>query len=154
MINERLTNVHLTIPGEPRGKERPRYSNKSKTMYTPTETKNYEKLIAITYKAAYGNLRFSKGEPLEICIWAYFSIPASDSTSTRLKKLREIIRPTKKPDWDNIGKIVADALNGIAYHDDAQIVDAVTRKFYSETPRLEIVIRAADKDLQRKEIGK
>lgn len=52
-----------------------------------------------------------------------------------------MIRPTKKPDWDNIGKIVTDALNGVAYHDDAQIVDAQVRKFYSKDPRVEIIIQ-------------
>ena len=53
------------------------------------------------------------------------------------------IRPTVKPDWDNIGKIVADALNKIAYYDDAQIVDSQTRKFYSDRPRVEILIQIA-----------
>lgn len=137
------TNIHITILGEPKGKERPRYSSKSKTVYTPVKTENYEKLIAGTYKAEYGNFRFSIGEPLEMRILAYIGIPASDAASTRLKKLRREIRPTKKPDWDNIGKIVADALNGVAYHDDAQVVDAITRKFYSDNPRVEIVIRPA-----------
>ena len=50
------------------------------------------------------------------------------------------IRPTKKPDWDNIGKVVSDSLNQIAYRDDAQIVDSQVRKFYSRLPRIEIII--------------
>lgn len=54
-------NIHITIPGEPKGKERPRYSSKSKTVYTPAKTENYEKLIADTYKAEYGDLKFSAG---------------------------------------------------------------------------------------------
>ena len=141
-------NIHITIPGEPKGKERPRYSSKSKTVYTPAKTENYEKLIADTYKAENGNLKFLAGEPLEMRILAYIGIPASDTASSRLKKLRKETRPTKKPDWDNIGKIVADALNGVAYHDDAQVVDAVTRKFYSDNPRVEIVIRPARREKQ------
>ena len=63
-------NIHITIPGEPKGKERPRYSSKSKTVYTPAKTENYEKLIADTYKAEYGNLKFLAGEPLEMRILA------------------------------------------------------------------------------------
>lgn len=51
-----------------------------------------------------------------------------------------LIRPTRKPDFDNIGKIICDALNGIAYRDDAQIVDALVRKFYSDTPRVIVEI--------------
>ena len=53
------------------------------------------------------------------------------------------IRPGKKPDWDNIGKVVTDSLNQIAYRDDAQVVDAQVRKFFSEQPRIEVTIQAA-----------
>jgi Holliday junction resolvase RusA-like endonuclease len=55
--------------------------------------------------------------------------------------LENIIRPTKKPDADNIAKIVCDALNGIAFLDDKQIVDARITKWYSDTPRIEIIIQ-------------
>lgn len=50
------------------------------------------------------------------------------------------IRPTKKPDFDNIGKVICDALNKIAYRDDSQIVDAQVRKFYSDRPRVVVTI--------------
>ena len=50
------------------------------------------------------------------------------------------MRPTKKPDWDNIGKIL-DAFNLIVWVDDAQIVDSRVRKLYSDRPR--IVVRVA-----------
>ena len=55
-----------------------------------------------------------------------------------------IIRPMKKPDFDNIGKIVCDALNDIAYHDDAQIVDAQVRKFFSDDPKVVVTIQEAE----------
>ena len=54
------------------------------------------------------------------------------------------IRPMKKPDFDNIGKIVCDSLNDIAYHDDAQIVDAQVRKFFSDDPRVVVTIQEAE----------
>lgn len=50
------------------------------------------------------------------------------------------IRPTKKPDLDNIMKCVTDALNEIAYQDDKQIVSASIEKYYSEEPRVEVAI--------------
>ena len=56
------------------------------------------------------------------------------------------IRPTKKPDWDNIGKIVCDSLNLVAYHDDSAVVDAQVRKFYSETPRVDVMIKVVGPD--------
>ena len=54
--------------------------------------------------------------------------------------LEKKIRPTKKPDWDNVGKVICDSLNGIAYRDDAQVVDSMVRKFYSEDPKVVVTI--------------
>lgn len=132
--------VKLVIPGEPKGKARPRYSAKIRRAYTPSETLNYEKRIKGLYQETYGDEMFPKDAPLDMRIKAFQRIPASDSLKLRAKKLCAEVRPTKKPDWDNIGKIVADALNKVAYHDDAQIVDAQIRKFYSDNPRVEITI--------------
>ena len=47
-------------------------------------------------------------------------------------------RPTKKPDIDNVIKIITDALNGIAYDDDAQIVSLSATKFYDENPHVDV----------------
>lgn len=70
-------------------------------------------------------------------------------TKSATKANRELmltgkIRPTVKPDWDNIGKLVSDALNGIAYDDDKSVVDAVVRKYYSDRPRTQITVCEAD----------
>lgn len=138
-----MDRVQLTIPLKPRGKERPRWSEKTKRMYTPAATTNYENLIKLIYRQSYGAQMFPRGVPLDIRIRAYYPILKSDTLAIRAKKLTGVIRPTVKPDWDNIGKIVADALNKIAYHDDAQIVDSQTRKFYSDNPRVEILIQIA-----------
>lgn len=51
-----------------------------------------------------------------------------------------LIRPTKKPDIDNITKAVLDALNKVAYKDDAAIVQFSVEKFYSDNPRVEVTI--------------
>lgn len=47
--------------------------------------------------------------------------------------------PWVKPDWDNIGKLGGDALNGYPWRDDAQIIDGRVRKHYGE-PRTEVEI--------------
>ncbi len=138
-----MDRVQLTIPLEPKGKERPRWSPKTQRMYTPETTTSYEDFIKLVYRQNYGAEMFPKGVPLDIRIRAYCPIPKSDTLTVRAKKMTGAIRPTVKPDWDNIGKIVADALNKIAYYDDAQIVDSQTRKFYSDRPRVEILIQIA-----------
>lgn len=71
---------------------------------------------------------------------AYLPIPKSKPKKWQRLALAGKIRPTKKPDFDNIGKIVADSLNGIAYRDDSAIVDGWVRKFYGEQPKLIVVL--------------
>ena len=87
-----------------------------------------------------GNAKFPDDAMLDMRIKAYYSIPKSKSKKMKALMLEGIIRPTKKPDMDNVVKIIADSLNNIAYRDDTQIVDCQCRKFYSDTPRVEVRI--------------
>ena len=49
--------------------------------------------------------------------------------------------PTKKPDADNIAKVICDALNGSAYHEDTQVVKLTVRKVYTEgEPKVRVEI--------------
>ena len=73
-------------------------------------------------------------------ITAYCGIPKSAGKKKRVDMMSQLILPTKKPDADNIVKVIADALNRVAYHDDAQIVRLNYRKVYDETPRVNVVI--------------
>ena len=63
---------------------------------------------------------------------------------------KQLLRPTKKPDMDNVVKIIADSLNQIAYRDDTQIVDCQCRKFYSDNPRVEVTIKEVKPDVEEK----
>lgn len=135
----------LTVPGEPQGKGRPRFARiGNKTIArTPDKTVIYENLIVTVYRQKYGDSRFLDNESLDLRIDAYFPVPASMSKKKREQMYEGIIRPAKKPDADNIIKVVADSLNGIAYRDDAQIVECRLAKYYSDHPRLEIIILKA-----------
>lgn len=127
--------IKLTIPGKPLGKQRPRVMRNGHT-YTPDKTVNYETLVKQLYIEKYFQKQLSG--PIKATITAYMPIPKSES-KVRKGKMREgKIRPTKKPDWDNIGKIITDALNGLAYDDDKQIVDARVIKLYGDQPRVEV----------------
>ncbi len=135
--------VSFTVLGEPKGKQRPKFTTAGKfpRAVTPAQTVNYENLVKIEYQRQCGTFMFDAKVPLEMHIYAYLSIPKSVSNKKRSLMLQGKIRPTKKPDWDNIGKIVADSLNKIAFYDDAQVVDSIVRKYYSENPRIEIIIK-------------
>lgn len=126
--------------GEPKGKGRPRFSTKTGHAMTPKDTVNYETLVHMEYMNQCGNAKFPDDAMLDMRIKAYYSIPKSKSKKMKALMLEGIIRPTKKPDMDNVVKIIADSLNNIAYRDDTQIVDCQCRKFYSDTPRVEVRI--------------
>lgn len=127
--------LRLTIPGEPMGKQRPRHGNGF--TYTPQKTVNYETLVKELFTIS-GQKKL--GHELWVDIKAYFPIPKSTSKTKAEQMRREIIRPTKKPDTDNIAKIILDALNKLAYDDDSQVIDLRVQKYYSDNPRVEIVI--------------
>jgi Holliday junction resolvase RusA-like endonuclease len=135
--------IKFSVLGPPHGKGRPKFStiNGHVNARTPDETMVYENLIRMEYKRQCGTRKFEAGTMLDLRILAYYAIP--ESASKKKKKAMEAgeIRPTKKPDADNILKVVADSLNNIAYRDDAQIVDTQIRKFYSQNPRLEVIIQ-------------
>lgn len=138
---ERIT---FSIPGKPFGKQRPRVVRRGNfsTAYTPDETISYENLVKVMYQQAAKGKRFPDDAMLDIRIIAYYGIPKSVSKKKRREMLENKIRPAKKPDWDNIGKIICDALNDVAYRDDASVVYAQVEKFYSENPRVDVTINA------------
>ena len=140
--------VRFTVPGEPKGKGRPRFAKRGNYVktYTPDETAVYENLVTMCYKSSAHGAFFDSGVPICVVVDAFFSIPASVSKKKRQEMLWNNIRPTKKPDCDNIGKVVYDALNKIAFYDDSQIVIGLVRKFFSDTPRLEVEISTTDED--------
>lgn len=143
MDGDDMQSIRFSIPGSPFGKQRPRVVNKGKfsTAYTPKETVNYENLVKVMYQEAAKGKRFRDDDMLDVRIIAYYEIPKSTSKKRRKLMLEHQIRPTKRPDFDNIGKIICDSLNKLAYRDDSAIVDAQVRKFYSDKPRVDVVIK-------------
>ena len=122
--------VKFNVFGKPRGKQRPRLCSVGgrNIVYTPKQTIEYEKLIKASYIVS-SKVFFERNIPIEINILAYFFHKSS------------IEFATKKPDADNIIKIVLDALNKVAFYDDAQVSKICFEKRYSKMPRLEITIQ-------------
>ena len=147
-MDEEIRQIKFSIAGQPFGKQRPKFSragNYVKT-YTPNETVSYENLVKLMYQQAAEGKLFSEDAMLDVRIIAYYEIPKSISKKKRKAMLEHKIRPAKKPDWDNVGKIVCDSLNKVAYRDDSAVVDAQVRKFYSENPRVDVTIRVIGAD--------
>lgn len=137
-----LSKISFTVPGKPFGKQRPRVISNGRfsTAYTPKETVAYENLVKFYYQTEAKGDRFPDDAVLRVEIAAYYEIPKSTSKSKKEAMLTYKVRPTKKPDIDNVTKAICDSLNLIAYHDDSAIVDAVVKKYYSTEPRVEVCI--------------
>jgi len=141
----------FTVPGEPRGKGRPRFRAwidpkdplKKRILhqvYPDKETVAYEEHVKARYREQCKGVRFEAGAMLEIQIVAYLKIPKSETKAMKTAMEVGYIRPTKKPDCDNVLKMIADALNILAYKDDAQVVNCNVQKYYSHVPRVEVTI--------------
>ena len=128
------------IPGDPKGKGRPRFTRNGRT-FTPAETVRYESLVRACFTETYKGEPVEKGIPLRAHIMAFYPIPKSVSKSRAVNMESGFEFPTKVPDCDNVAKIILDALNGIAYHDDAQIVRLTVQKSYSREPRVSVTIQ-------------
>ncbi len=134
--------VNFSVMGEPQGKGRPRFARTRTGVitHTPEQTVIYENLVKLEYQRQCEGERFGDDEMLAMSIYAFYGMPKSASKKKKAQMLEGTIRPTKKPDLDNVLKVIADSLNGIAYKDDSQIVDTVVRKFYSAVPRVIVTI--------------
>ena len=138
--------IICTIPGKPFAKQRPRASRRGRftTVYTPKQTVDYENLVKYSYYEQNGDIMLDGALQAEIN--GVFPVPMSASKKQAEKMLNGDIHHTKKPDCDNMAKIVLDALNGIAYHDDSQIVDLRITKEYGENPHVSIKLREVKKE--------
>ena len=136
--------MKIIIPGEPQGKARARTVRCKNTVhsFTPEKTVLYENLVKTIYLREIAEFFGDSDNKIPLCvtILAYFSVPKSFSKAKRLDALNNIIRPTKKPDADNIAKVICDALNGVAYVDDTQVTELRVYKYYADVPRVEVEI--------------
>lgn len=132
-----MIRLRFDIPGKPGAKQRPRHT-KSGHTYTPDQTVNYENLVKMCFREKYPDFVPLDG-PIIMQVTANFPIPESWSKKKKMMALRHDIYPGK-PDWDNIGKIVSDALNGIAYKDDSQVMYCCVAKYYSSRPEVGVLI--------------
>lgn len=127
----------FTISGEPEGKARPRVTRNG--TYTPHKTQAYEKLVQMSFRTQCPGIFFGDA-PLCVYITASFAPPVKATKRKRSRMLSGEIRPTKKPDTDNIAKAICDALNGVAYRDDAQICCLTVQKKYAEMSAVSVRI--------------
>ena len=135
--------ITFEVPGEPRGKGRPRFTRDGRP-YTDSETRAYENKIVAYYRKALGAFRWSDTAFIRVKVTCYYQIPKSATKAATAAMQAGTILPSRKPDIDNVLKVVLDALNGVAYKDDSRVVGVEAEKIYSITPKLVIEMKGSE----------
>lgn len=135
--------IRFTIPGDPVAKGRPRATTigGKARMFTPAKTERFESKVAVFAQQAMAG-RAPLDQALVVRIEVWMPIPASWSGTKQRAAIAGQIRPTGRPDADNLAKAVTDGANGIVWCDDSRIVDLHVTKRYSPTPRVELMVAA------------
>lgn len=121
--------VTFRVEGKPRGKARTR--KYGRILVTPAQTVSHERQAAWEAKAAAGGMVFGQGVPLAVIIRAFMPRPKKGAKAFHIGA----------PDADNISKIILDALNGVLWHDDAQVVEVfASRRYSDEKPHVIVTV--------------
>ena len=133
--------IEFEILGKVKAKQSFRIS-KEGFKYTPADIKSYANWVRLSFMQKYPkhlpSIFFDK--PLMVEIDVDFMIPKSFSKKKQELAKDGFLRPTVKPDCDNISKNLCDAMNGFVFPDDKQIVSLIVRKWYSETEKVTVKI--------------
>ncbi|CUB44727.1 MULTISPECIES: RusA family crossover junction endodeoxyribonuclease [Bacillus] len=133
--------IQFTIYGEPVAQGRPRAATRNgmTRLYDPKKSRDFKQYV----KLAASDHRPSSllTGPLELRVKVYKSTLKSFSKKKAAEAEQGLLRPSKKPDVDNYIKGIKDGLNKVLWHDDSQIVDLHVSKYYSQNPRIEILVK-------------
>ncbi|WP_422447850.1 MULTISPECIES: RusA family crossover junction endodeoxyribonuclease [unclassified Endozoicomonas] len=128
-------NVIAFVNSIPKSKGRPRFT-RSGRCYTPAATRQAENEIRCLARL---QLKKMLAGPVGVLVVAVFPIPSSWSGTKAGQAQAGGIRPAVKPDFDNVAKLYCDALNGILWEDDRQIVDGRCIKVYGQQPGVLVI---------------
>jgi Holliday junction resolvase RusA-like endonuclease len=131
--------IVVELAGTPLGKGRPRFVRATGRAFTPEKTRNFESNLLLAAQDVMAGRPPIEG-PLCVRVEAHFPIPQSWSKKKQAGALLGVLRPTTRPDWENIAKML-DAFNKIVWIDDAQVVDGIIIKRYSDRPRLRVEVK-------------
>jgi Holliday junction resolvase RusA-like endonuclease len=139
-----MMQIHFQVEGDPKGKGRPRFSRVGNftKVYTDKQTLTYEAMIATFAKQAMGGTELLK-TPVSVFLYVRLPVPQSYPKKRREACLSGLEKPCKKPDIDNIAKTYLDAMNGIIFVDDTQVIDLHVKKLYSVVAGVDVMVMEA-----------
>jgi Holliday junction resolvase RusA-like endonuclease len=138
-LSEQMS-ITFEIPGKPQGKRRARFARAGHFVktYSDPQTVNYETFIREMFCLAHPGFVPLEGA-LDVEIKAFCGMPKASKKKRALMESGEL-RPAKKPEPDNIAKVVLDALTGLAFKNDSQVVRLEVEKWYAERERVGVSI--------------
>lgn len=133
--------VTIVLAGDPQAKGRARAYRVGNFIkhYTPEATRTYEGMIRTAAMDAMAGKSVIAG-PVEIQLTAIFAVPPSWTQKKRALAIGGALKPTKKPDIDNVIKAWTDAMNGVVFADDCQIVKGSFCKVYGPAPMVCVTV--------------
>lgn len=135
-----MISIEFTIPGEPIAQGRPKFTTRGgfPRAYDPEKSRTYKEYVADIARE-YAPPELIKG-PVLLYVKLYRSIPKNFSGIKHYMANEGKLKPITKPDLSNCVKGIEDALNGIIWKDDSQVVESHVYKLYSDDPRAEVKI--------------
>lgn len=132
--------LFFTFEIEPVPQLRPRVSSRGGyvRVYDPPKVANFKRILRSLAVNQYA--RPPLLGPLSVSLTFYRPVQKSISQSERELRLSNESKPVVKPDTDNYVKATLDALNGVLWHDDAQIVKIIGEKRYGDHPRITVSV--------------
>lgn len=135
-----LGKITFEITGDVQAQQRPRFSRFGKhvTVRDPQESKDYKSFVRLVAAEFAPETLITK--EIKLTIDVYRKIPKSFSKKRHQLALNGELRPTTKPDIDNLAKGIKDGLSKVLWHDDSQVIELVARKWYSDNPRAVVTV--------------
>lgn len=107
--------------------------------FTPAKQRSYAGVLKDYCDRAMAGAKPLTG-PVELHVLAVYQWPKS--LNAKKRALQGAEWKTSRADLDNVGKMVMDALNTIAWADDALIASLHQWKKYGDVPRLQVRIKS------------
>ncbi len=148
--------LSFSIPIAPVAQARPRAVNMANRrkyyrpgkpkiiLHDPTNVKRYKQLLGYYIRQHYTAKPITG--PLRVTLRFYRQVQKSVSRVEHDRRVHDKKLPIVKPDVSNYVKSTEDALNGILWEDDAQIVIEQSEKHYSDNQRIEIEVEQIESE--------
>lgn len=139
--------LSFTVPGKPMGQPRARVTTASGHVrhYDPWQSRQYKERIAVACRRGMRSCgavpgKVSAPDGFRVLVKACFSRPTSWPKRKVEASEEGLVPHVVRPDADNVAKIVLDALNGIVWKDDSEVVWLMVCKSYAREDCLSVSV--------------